>query len=272
MQKQRTDYHVHPNYSPDAAPIKIKEYCLRALEIELVEICFTTHLEFPPECSIYDHESWLDSYFYEIAQAQQEFKNSGLKIKAGVEVGYQRAFEKETEAIINRYPFDYVLGAVHSLNGISIASKKESPHYFGSRSLTAVRRDYFDALEGMVKSGLFDCAAHLDIYRRYGAEHYGPQIAAIHQGIIEPIFKEMARRNMGLEINTSSLRRGLKEFHPTRKIIAAAVQSGIKVFTVGSDAHALNELGNHIDDALKLLNEFSVYNHVFTRRQAVPLV
>ena len=44
----RTDYHVHPDYSIDASPVKIRDYCQKALELELREICFTTNVELDP--------------------------------------------------------------------------------------------------------------------------------------------------------------------------------------------------------------------------------
>lgn len=279
----RTDYHVHPDYSLDAESVKIKDYCHRALELGLMEICFTTHLEFNPlqreksnfvfykgkKHCVYERD-WLDSYFREITQAQQEFKDDGLKVKAGIEVGYLRGLEKDIEEIIGQYPFDFVLGAIHYLNNTCIASKKYSSQYFSNRNLSSVRYDYFTILAETVKCGLFDCIAHVDLYQRYGSKYYGAEMSTMHRGVVEPIFKEMARRNMGLEINTSSLRRGLKEFHPAREMVYLAAKAGIKIFTVGSDAHALDELGDHIDDALTLLHDFNLYNHVFTRRRATP--
>jgi histidinol-phosphatase (PHP family) len=81
----------------------------------------------------------------------------------------------------------------------------------------------------------------------------------------------MSRRGMGLEINTSSRRRGLKEFHPAGEILALAVKSGIKIFTVGSDAHSLEDLGGYINEALEILKEYKLRNHVFNRRQATSL-
>lgn len=283
MKYARTDYHVHPDYSIDAFPVKIRDYCYRALELGLAEICFTTHLELDPirremdnfvifkgeKRSVHDL-AWLDSYFYEIDRAQEEFEAEGLKVKAGIEVGYDRGLEKDIEKIINNYPFDFVLGAIHCLNHIAISSMKESPRYFASRSLTDMRDDYFTTLEEAVKTGLFDCIAHVDLYRRYGIKHYGPEILTIHRGVIEPIFKEMARKGMGLEVNTSSRRRGLKEFHPSREMISLAAEAGIKIFTVGSDAHSLDDLGDYMEEALALLEDFNLYNHVFTRRRAVP--
>ena len=283
MKYARTDYHVHPDYSIDASPVRVRDYCLKALELNLAEICFTTHMEMDPalrgnddlvffkggKVSAFNHAR-LDSYFKEIDRAQQELLQTGLKVKAGIEVGYCRGCEKYVEKIVNDYPLDFVLGAIHCLDHIAISSMKESPHYFQNRSLAELRREYFAVLEEMAAAGLFDCIAHVDLYLRYGLKHYGPDILTIHRGAIEPIFTEMARRGVGLEINTSSRRRGLEEFHPAREILPLAARAGIKTFTVGSDAHSLDELGDGIDEALALLKQLNLRNHVFTRRQAAP--
>lgn len=282
MNRIRTDYHVHPNYSIDASPAAIKDYCRKALELGLAEICFTTHLELDPQRedkenfvivngvkSSVHHWQWLDHYFAEITRAQEELKDSRTAVKAGLEIGYCPGVENQIDRIINNYPFDYVLGAIHCLDHISISSKKESPYYFGSRAAAQVRADYFGLLMEAVKTGFFDCIAHVDLYRRYGIKYLGAEIHTLHHGAIEPVFAEMKRRGMGLEINTSSRRRGLKEFHPAKEILTLAVQSGIKVFTVGSDAHRTEELGEGIEEALDMLDELGVANHVFTRRKAV---
>lgn len=283
MEYQKTDYHVHPDYSIDASPVKIREYCQKALELDLREICFTTHIELDPvrrekdnfvylngeKVSVYNF-IWLDSYFEEINRAQDEFKHTNFKVKAGIEIGYIPGCEKYVEKIVNDYPFDFVMGAIHCLDHIAISSMKESPGYFQNKNLEEVRQDYFTILQEAVNTGFFDSIAHVDLYVRYGMKNLGSEILTIHRGAVEPIFMEMARRGMGLEINTSSRRRGLKEFHPTREMLALAVQSGIKIFTVGSDAHALQDLGGYIDEALEILKEHKLRNYVFTRRQATP--
>lgn len=279
----KTDYHVHPDYSIDASPVKIRDYCEKALELGLAEICFTTHVELDPARREIDNLvvfrgarvsvfnlAWLDGYFREITEARQEFRHSGLKIKAGIEIGYNRGCEKHVEKIVDNYPFDYVLGAIHCLDHVAISSMKESPRYFKNKSLLDLQREYFATLADMVGSGLFDCIAHVDIYLRYGIRHYGPEILSIHRGVAEPIFAEMAKRNMGLEINTSSRRRGLEDFHPSKEMLALAVQAGIKIFTVGSDAHSLAQLGDGIEEALALLKQLNQSNHVYSGRKATP--
>ena len=124
MKYARTDYHVHPDYSIDASPVRVRDYCLKALELNLAEICFTTHMEMDPalrgnddlvffkggKVSAFNHAR-LDSYFKEIDRAQQEFRQTGLKVKAGIEVGYCRGCEKYVEKIVNDYPLDFVLGS-----------------------------------------------------------------------------------------------------------------------------------------------------------------
>jgi len=283
MKAARTDYHVHPDYSIDASPVGIREYCYQAMKLGLKEICFTTHLEMDPlrkdidnfaavngkRVSVYN-KAWLDKYFDDIAQAQEEFRADGFQVKAGIEIGYCPGLEREIEDIINSYPFDFVLGAIHCLQHIAISSMKESPRYFETRSLSQVRTDYFTTLKEAVETGLFDSIAHVDLYRRYGIRQFGSEILTIHRGAIEPIFKEMARREMGLEINTSSFRRGLKEFHPSREIVELAVKAGVKIFTIGSDAHSLEQLGEYLDEAQALLEEYKLVSYVFNRRKAAP--
>jgi len=283
LKAARTDYHIHPDYSIDAAPASIKDYCYRALELGLKDMCFTTHIELDPvrkevdnfvringeKVSVFDL-SWLDKYFDDIFQAQKEFGEDNLRIKAGIEVGYCPGCEKFVEKITENYPFDFVLGAIHCLDHIAISSTKESPTYFKYKSLSQFRTEYFYTLKEAVATGLFDAIAHIDIYQRYCVGLFGSEILKIHVDAIEPIFEEMARRNMGLEINTSSRRRGLQEFHPAREIIALATQLGVNIFTIGSDAHALEHLGGYLDEAQTLLEEFNLVNHVYSRRHAIP--
>ncbi|HAG08306.1 MAG TPA: histidinol phosphate phosphatase [Desulfotomaculum sp.] len=273
------DYHIHPGYSVDAEDISLFTYCYQSLQLGLKEICFTPHLEVDPARRHLDwfvrvdgcrypmeHAYWLDKYFLELDQVKQQFKTSPLKIKAGIEVGFEKGYEKEIEKILANYPFDFVLGAVHCLEHRAISSVNECEEYFVSRSLTHVIKEYFTTLELAVKTGLFDCMAHLDLYRRFGVKIFGPQILGAHNGLIEPVLAEMAKRRIGLELNTSGIRRGLTEFHPGRDILLLARESGINIFTIGSDAHQLKDLGDRVPQAAALVSQLKLPVHIFTAR------
>jgi len=282
LKEYRTDYHVHPNYSIDAMPATIRQYSQRAIELKLDEICFTTHVELDPardDGFVYlngvihpaSQLEWLDSYFKEINEAQEEFQNESLIIRTGLEIGYVPGIERKIQNIIDDYPIDFVLGAVHTLDNSNISSKSDSPEYFSRKSLSQMRNEYFTALENAVDCGLFHCIAHIDLYRRYGFEYYGAEVFTAHRGVLEPILEKIASSNMGIEINTSSLRRNSKEFYPSDEIFKMAVDAGVKIFTVGSDAHCLEHLGLNIDDAIGMLDEHGFKSTIYRKGKPINI-
>ncbi|OAT80275.1 histidinol-phosphatase [Desulfotomaculum copahuensis] len=283
--KKNLDYHVHPGFSIDAEPCSIDEYCRQALAAGVDEICFTPHLEVDPvrrhrdwfvrmngERHPMNDLRWLNRYFAEIDRARYRYASTGPVIKAGLEVGFDRGLERTIENITTAFPFDFVLGSVHCLEHHAISSWEESRAYFPTRTLAQVTREYFTTLDEAVQSRLFDCIGHLDLYCRYGHRFFGPAVFSAYRGQVEPIFKQMALCGTGLEINTSSLRRGLQDFHPAREILILARDQGIRTFTVGSDAHRPADLGDHTVAALDLLHNLHLQAAIFSARRPVAAV
>lgn len=274
------DYHIHPGYSIDAETSSIADYCYRATATGLKEICFTPHLEVDPVrrhldgfvrvngrvCPMEDLK-WLDFYFREIEDARREWAGYGLAVKAGLEVGYDLGLEKTIERVVSGYPFDFVLGSVHCLDHLAISSKRDSRLYFPGKELGRVVTEYFHVLEEAVSTDLFDCVGHIDLYRRYGCLYFGEEILQAHESIAPPLFQKIAAKGMGLEVNTSSLRRGHADFHPTRAMVEMALRSGVTIFTVGSDAHRLDELGHGVEAAMKMLGDLGIKPATYNLRQ-----
>jgi len=190
----------------------------------------------------------------------------GLKVKAGLEVGFELGLEKTIEKITKNYPFDYVLGSIHCLGHRSISAQRECRRYFAHKDLRSFAREYFEVFKEIVDSSLFDCIGHLDLYKRYGYDFFGQEINDIHLGKVEDIFRAMAKKGTGLEINTSSRRRGLVEFHPSRDILNLAQKAGIQIFTVGSDAHRRVDIGEGTMEAAALLQKRGLRITVFANR------
>lgn len=274
------DYHIHPGYSIDAEPSSIDDYCRRAAAVGLKELCFTPHLEVDPARRHLDwfvrvggrvrpmeDLTWLDSYFKDIEEARRQWAGCGLTVKAGLEAGYDLGLEKAIEAVVRNYPFDFVLGSVHCLDHLAISSKRESKLYFPGKEMGPVVSEYFLRLEEAVATGLFDCLGHVDLYRRYGLFYFGEEVLHAHEGLAGPLFKKIAARGMGLEINTSSLGRGQSEFHPSESMLKMAHYLGVKIFTLGSDAHRLEDLGRGIPAALRMLEDLGLGPAAYNRRQ-----
>jgi len=272
------DYHVHPGYSMDAEPCSIEQYCQRAVELGLQEICFTTHFECDPRRKHIDwlvrlngryhpmdRWSWIDHYLHDIERAKGIFKSAGLKVKAGLEVGYDVGLEAVIEELVTNYPWDFILGSVHCLNHIAISSGRESPFYFRGRTAKQVCLDYYKILQEAVSTGFFDCVGHLDIYRRHGLDYLGEEINQAELEHAERIFKQISRQGMGLEINTSGRRKG-QDFFPSGRLLKLAKECGITIFTMGSDAHRISELGQGLVQATELLHTHGLCLHSFEKR------
>jgi histidinol-phosphatase (PHP family) len=262
--KAMVDFHVHCEYSADAGGT-IEQYARTALKKGLKHICFTTHCDLDPERRHHDGRvrfkgeivdvtsDWIASYVEEIREASFRYLDTGLRILCGLEMGYTPGIEHLIEPIIDSFPFDFILGGVHTLAGIDIVSAGESSEYFETRTPRQVCEEYYRDLGEAVTSDLFDCIAHIDIYKRCGLDFYGEPLSTAHRGLVEPVLAEIARRDLSLEINSGGLRKGLRWPYPSPDILKAAREAGVLHVTPGSDCHRPEDVGYGLDDCLAVV-------------------
>ena len=262
----KADYHIHPDYSLDATGT-IDQYCRRALELGLKEICFTTHYDSDPFRKDIDpfmridgkivplSEDSVKRYIEDVKRADEKFSTQGLSVKAGLEVDYAPHIQEKLRKDLTGFDLDYLLGAVHCLDHIAITASKEAKGYFEKKSAEEMVTEYYKTLKQTIESELFDAVAHLDTYKKYGLGFYGEKILTVHRGLVEPVLELMAKNDVGMEINTGLLRRGHKEFSPGLEIVNLALKMGVKIVAFGSDAHKVAHLGKGIKDAHLLVEE-----------------
>lgn len=276
----KADWHVHPDYSLDATGT-IDQYCQKALELGLKEICFTTHYDSDPFRKEEDpfmriegevvpiSEDNVKRYIEEVRRAGEKYNSYGLSVKAGLEVDYAPHVEEELRQQLVSFDLDYLLGAVHCLDHVAISASNEAERYFKRKSMKEMVAEYYMVLKQAVESGLFDAIAHLDIYKKYGLGFYGEKILSAHSGLVEPILELMVKKDMGMEINTGMLRRGHKEFSPGLNILSRSLKMGVKIVVFGSDAHKVDHLGKGIPEAYhivkKLKRETEINSRTVTR-------
>jgi histidinol-phosphatase (PHP family) len=256
----KADYHVHPGYSLDATGT-VDQYCARALELGIWEICFTTHYDSDPHRKEIDpfvqvdgeivplSEESVGRYIDDVRSAAERYRPSGLTVRAGLEVDYAPHIEEKLRHELARFDLDYRLGAVHCLDHIAISASNEAERYFMTKSAGEMLSEYYQVLTRAVESGLFEVIAHLDIYKKYGLGFYGKEVMTGHQGLVEPVLDLMAEKDVGIEINTGVLRKGHEEFCPGLEIVKLALEKGVKIVAYGSDAHKVDQLGEGIHEA-----------------------
>uniref|UniRef100_A0A7C4XFX4 Histidinol-phosphatase n=1 Tax=candidate division WOR-3 bacterium TaxID=2052148 RepID=A0A7C4XFX4_UNCW3 len=273
------DYHIHTNHSIDAEG-SLDEYLEQALKLSLREICITNHCELDSlrnDNLIRIEDKILpikkENLLFlqnEIIARESYYKDKGLRIKFGIEVGYFEGIGKRLKEVTDDLKLDYILGAIHCLEHICIDSSKEYERYFTQKGVDELLSNYYNTLKELVKSHLFDGVAHLDVYKKYGLGFYGETIRKIPKDKVFEIFKLIAENGIALEINTAGLRRH-NEFYPSVDFMKIAKEAGVELVTVGSDCHRADDLGRGIKEAIEYVKMFGFkYIFGFSGRKPIP--
>src|SRR5262249_48886875 len=140
-----------------------------AREAGVDEIGFTEHVyyftqtralwtvPYQIERCLYD----LDMYVGAVLQARER----GLPVKLGLEVDYVRGRENETRELLAPYPWDYLLGSVHFIDGFGVDG---APRLVDEVGVEETWRRYFEVLALAARSGLFDSLSHPDLAKVFG--------------------------------------------------------------------------------------------------------
>ncbi len=254
------DYHHHTNHSFDSTASMV-EVCKKAIENEIQEICFTEHFSVNPLAPTYGHIVF-EKYLNEIRYCQEKF-HSQLMIRAGIELCEPHLLKDQYDETLTPLDLDFILGSVHNLNNqkLRLALKEDHP--------TAYER-YFKELYHMISTADIDIIAHFDLMKRYAYKEHGLYVFHDHQEIIEQILKKAIDRNIGMEINTSGLRTGLKKTFPSVEIIQLYKELGGEILTIGSDSHTVDDVGANFSDALALAKDCG-FNYIYTFEKRKPI-
>lgn len=234
----------------------MEEMCQAAVELGLHEIGFAEHYDLQPVDECYN---WFkfEGWYAEIERCRAQF-NRKLTIRAGVEFSEPHCYPEGVCALLEKLPFDYVIGSLHYV-GPELIYK---PEYYRQRSTEQVFQDYFNELVLMTATGVFDILGHLDILALPAQEYCGPYDPCRYEHVIRSILRNCIQRGILLEINTQGLRKsaqGLRK--PAQMLVPGAVILGWYVdmggesICLGSDAHIASHLGMHLEVALQTARE-----------------
>ncbi|MEW6661532.1 MAG: histidinol-phosphatase HisJ family protein [Bacillota bacterium] len=244
MQNLFMDYHVHSNYSIDGDG-KIRDYCRRAVEIGLQEIVFTEHFDYHPSdpgTGYFDYAG----YSKEVKQCREEFGRY-LTVKMGLELGESHLYKEKTTKFLASKDFDFLIGSVHWIG-------QQALHidFCCSMKVDEAFKNYFYEVAELIKSGGFHVLGHLDVLKRYTPPWYPQFDAERYREEISTILEVAVEKGIGLEINTSGLRHGLKETLPSRTILSWYKKMGGEIITLGSDSHRVLDLASGLTEGYEL--------------------
>jgi histidinol-phosphatase (PHP family) len=212
---------------------EISAYIPAAQAAGVTTICFTDHVDNDPNDSGYGFYN-ADAYFADIDKARRSAGE--LEILAGMEFSEPHSYRTKLEQL-SRLPYDFIIGSIHFwrvLNGKRSMFPSEMRD--SGVPAEAAFESYWDATLDAVTCGGFDCLGHMDFPKRY----YKTLI--YDEGKLRVIFKQMLKNGIVLEINTSSLFKGVDEPMPCKTLLELYKSEGGKYITIASDAHSAEQL------------------------------
>lgn len=259
------DYHMHTilcKHAVGSAP----EYVRTAAEKGIGEVCFTDHAPSPHG---YDpsNRMTLDQFpLYLRMLAEARDARSSVEVLSGIEADYYQGCEQFLADWLPRQDFDMVLGSVHYIGGWGIDDPDQLA-VWKTADVPATWQRYFELVAEFARKGLVDVIAHLDLPKKFG--HRLPPDDLME--FVAPALDAIADAGMGIEINTSGLRKPAAEIYPCSNLLRMAFERRIPI-CIGSDAHAPADVGSAFDKAVALARSCG-YTHTvsFRKRTATPV-
>jgi len=246
----------------------MEEYVRVALAQGLTGICFTDHVPLPDGFDPTHRMllSELPGYCEEVARLRVSYQDR-LEISLGLECEYMPGLETWFEMLLGKMQLDYLPGSVHYLGSFGA----KNPIFVmrpGNVSRDELETAYWQQMEGLVISGLFDAVAHLDIFKQSG---WQPDLKRVPR--ITRILDLMVENKMALELNSSGWDKpAVQEAYPALSILELARERNIDVI-YGSDAHAPEQVGRHRERMTSRLLQCGFSRHVvFNQREPIPLL
>ena len=181
--------------------------------------------------------------------AAQEVYGEQITLRAGVEIGQPHAAPEQARALIQTYPFDYVIGSIHQL-------ADDMDLYF--YRYETIHRDkfwekYFAEVRELLAFGHIQILAHLDYpLRVMKLPHNQPSLKG-YMNYVDEVLKLLIAKDIALESNTKGLYGWQQEVGPEAFVLTRYRELGGELITVGSDSHAPETVARGIPRALERL-------------------
>ncbi len=255
------DFHMHSRVSFDGHDTG-ERLAKAAKAAGLKEICFTDHLDYDPlaekQVMLFTQEDYRKEY--------DGLEIPGLKIRRGMEFGMNPDNAETFRADARAYPYDFILGSVHFVDGLDVYWK---PYWEGKTVEEAERRYLEETLACVQRHDAFDVLAHLNFVSK-AAAHPAPRPLPYetHRELVDEILRALAAKGKGLEMNTSGVDR-CGGFLPTADIFRRFRALGGEIVTVGSDAHRCSRVGQYCREAAGILGDIFGYVCTFENRKPI---
>lgn len=212
-------------------------------------------------------KSALAAYVSEVLELKREYAGT-IDVLLGIESDFFPEHAALYRSTLAAYPFDYVIGSVHSVEGVSIFNKNRWKKLDDRRKI-ALKSEYYRQIADSARSGMFQILGHIDAMKgNYPAFSDIPA-----PGALDDCLRTIAGEGIAIEINTSGKTKLSGGWYPSDDILERALHFGVLV-TFGSDAHNPARVADEREDVAARLKEIGYSSWVYYKEKnqiVVPL-
>ena len=262
------DQHMHSHHSFDSKA-SMEDMVNSAIAKGLKHIAFTEHNDFEyPVSEQFPEGAWdcnVDSYLYELLTFKAKHEDK-LDIAFGLEIGMMDSTVRKNLILSRAHEYDFLIASTHVVDGIDTY---EPAFYEGRSEKEAITRYFESVLENIKRFQSFDVLGHLDYISRKlpsGEEGYSP---LDYIDYVDEIYDILLENEKGIEINTSSLIKGMKNPNPGLVLVKRYKEKGGEIITIGSDAHTPENIAGKFEVAEEILTSLG-YKYYSVFKDRVP--
>lgn len=191
----------------------------------------------------------LQTYFDLIETMKQ--MDLPIQVKFGLEVCYAPQDKAFLSEILKQYPYDFLIGSIHSIDGLLYDMKAFSREILWDVVDTnVIYKRYYEIMEDMIESDLFTQIGHPDQLKLF---HYEPTYDL--QATYERLAKLAKEHDVYMESNTGIQYRYRHEDLGTNDDFVKALKKyDVKIMSA-SDAHQPQHVGMLIKELMMHLEE-----------------
>ena len=232
------DIHNHTKLCNHAEG-EIFQYIEKAIEKGIKYFGFSEHapMNFDQKYRISFEQ--MREYEQSVLSAKERYKDK-IEILLGYEVDYLKGYMDER--VLNA-DVDYLIGSVHFIDEWGF----DNPEFIGNyenQDIDEIWQKYFNAIEQMAKSSLFDIVGHLDLIKIF---KYMPN-KDINE-IAKNALLAIKEADMSVEINVAGFRKPVGEAYPSLTLLKEIKKLNIPI-TFASDAHKPEQVGLFSDEVI----------------------
>ena len=259
------DWHTHSSFCRHATG-NLEQYVKAAIDKKLSVIGLSDHfpydvldgIEHMPYHEYSMPKDELDSFVLTAINLREKYKNQ-ISVKIAFELDFiEKQVDKHHE-YLERYldQIDYIIGSIHNLNTpfglFAFDDFRFLKYYDRFEDTDEIFMNYYETMQAMISSEQFHFTTigHFDLPKKFNILPNNKEL------IMEEEFKALQlakKRDIVIEINTSGLRRPIKEQYPRVEIIKEMFNLGLDI-VLGSDAHHPNEIANEFKSSIRLLKK-----------------